>query len=511
MTLSIALDRRRFLTGSTALGLAAGLSPVFPRDLAYAQAPPTQIPPAKWGELADKLTGPLLRQKDTPFDRFVAPYNLAYDKRELYASGIAMCVNSADVVASINWARDNKVPLVARSGGHSYAGYSMTNGLMIDLATFRGASWDAARQTVTVTGGARNSDVAAFLKAHNRTITHGRCPTVGTAGFLLGGGIGFNMRMHGVGSDHLRASEIATADGKLLPLAPKQNDDLFWAIRGCGGGNYGINTSFTIETHPAPPLTVFRYTWEGTRAEMAGIAYDLMNSLTHAPDEIGSRFSITAPNPVRGITKFGVNIIGQNRGTIDGTERTLRPAIQTARTRETHYLPYWPAQDFLLEASKPFYFRERSAFLTKPLTLEAFEQATEQLGKWLGTDDSAQRYAHEPQLADIRFFQTGGKINRVAAGATAFVHRDSVWLMDIGLPWTAEDPPERVDANIAWQNQFFEQMWPYSNRHAYQNFVDAALKDPMPAYYHTNLDRLRKIKRLHDPANLFNFPQSIPL
>jgi FAD/FMN-containing dehydrogenase len=227
MTIPVApqLDRRRFLIGSAAVGVATGLTPGSLFEVARAQAQPVRA--ADWDQLARNLVGPLLRPGDSPFPRFVAPYNLAYNDRKLWANGIALCANAADIATAIGWARDNKVPLVARSSGHSYAGYSMTPGLMIDLTAMRGATWDAARRCVTVTGGVRNSDVTAFLRKVDRTITHGRCPMVGTAGFLLGGGIGFNMRLHGVGIDHLRASEIVTAAGDTLALSAQENPDLF--------------------------------------------------------------------------------------------------------------------------------------------------------------------------------------------------------------------------------------------------------------------------------------------
>jgi hypothetical protein len=504
------LNRRRFLLGSSALGIAAGLAPNHVFDLAYAQGTAPVAP--DWEKLADNLVGPLLRRKDSPFVRFVAPYNLAYNKQTLWANGIALCASPADVVTAINWARDSGVPLVARSGGHSYAGYSMTSGLLIDLTTMRGASWDPIQKTVTATGGVRNSDVTAMLRSVNRAITHGRCPTVGTAGFLLGGGIGFNMRLHGVGIDYLRASEIVTADGELRPLSARDNDDLFWACRGGGGGNFGINTSFTVETYDAPDITVFKYNWSGTQTEMGNVAFALMSSLSQAPDEFGTRFAITAPNPVRGVAAFGVNIVGQYRGAKATAERYLKPAVDAKKptTAEIEHLPYWQAQDILLDTDKPFYFHERSAFLTKPLSRNTFAQACDQLAKWRGTDDSDPRYKDQRLFADFRFFQTGGVMNKVPSGDTAFVHRDSIWLMDIGLPWSAADPPERVNANIAWQNAFFAQMLPFSNRQSYQNFIDPALENPAQAYYGTNLDRLRRVKRKYDPDNLFKFAQSIP-
>jgi hypothetical protein len=248
MTLHVApsLNRRHFLAGSAALGLAAGLSPVGFVDPAEARAIALRVARAGWDSLAGDLVGPLLRPKDSPFKRFAAPYNLAYNTPDRMPIAIAMCANTADVATAVQWAAKNKVPLVARAGGHSYAGFSMTSGLMIDVSTVRGNYWNKPDE-ITFGAGARNADLYKILSAAEPHRPHGRCPTVGAAGFLLGGGIGFNMRLHGVASDHLAVSEIVTADGKVLQLSENENADLFCTCRGGGGGNFGINTSFTLK------------------------------------------------------------------------------------------------------------------------------------------------------------------------------------------------------------------------------------------------------------------------
>jgi hypothetical protein len=498
------LSRRRFLVGTSALGISAALAPSPFVHLAKAQIAPQ--PPGKpdWDQLANHLVGSLLRKEDSAYPRIAAPYNLAYDTPERRPMGIAICATSGDVATAINWARDNRVPLVARTGGHSYAGYSMTSGLMIDVSAMRSSYWSPSKRILTVAGGARNQNLYDLLRAENRTVTHGRCPTVGAAGFLLGGGIGFDMRLHGVASDHLLASEIVTADGQVQNLSRDSNTDLFWACRGGGGGNFGINTAFTIETYPTHQVSVFQYDWEGDEKTIAEVAYLVMHVLTDAPDEFGTRFSIGAPNRLAGQTKLTINLVGQYRGTKSGVKRRLQDAIQALTPKEKlEKLDYWKGQDFLRESDGPFRFHERSAFLTKPLDKDAITKACAQLLQWQGNNDNRLN-------ADIRFFQTGGVMNNIPSGDTAFVHRDSVWLMDIGLPWTATDPKALIDQNIAWQNSFYQAMRGYSNQQAYQNFVDPALEDYAKAYYGSNLRQLGRIKAKYDPDNLFKFPQSIP-
>lgn len=359
------LSRRRFLIGASALGLATGLPGRRFIDAAAAQTRPP-VPDAAWDELAKHLAGPLLRRGDTAFARLAAPFNLAYAQAE--PGGIALCFTADDVKTAIKWARDNKVPLVARSGGHSYAGYSTTTGLMINVSSMRWANWSGGR-VLTIGGGARNSDLYAALKARNRTTTHGRCPTVGAAGYLLGGGIGFNMRRLGIASDHLVASDIVTADGTLRGIGPDSDSDLFWACRGGGGGNFGVNTGFTVRTFPAQRVSVFRYDWQGTQAEIVAVADILMRSLTDAPNAFGSRFSMRPPNRMAGGDKFTLNLIGQYRGHPSFVTRLMHEAVHAPNLthHELHELGYWDGQAFLEEHDGPYRFHERSVFLTKPL------------------------------------------------------------------------------------------------------------------------------------------------
>jgi FAD/FMN-containing dehydrogenase len=498
-----ALNRRSFLAGGSMLGLSAALPGRRVSDIAAAAVPPPTVPDAIWDKLAEQLSGPLLRKGDTAFARMAAPYNLAYAQTQ--PTGIALCFTAEDVKTAILWARDNAVPLVARCGGHSYGGYSTTTGLMVNVSSMRWANWPRG-DLLTVGSGSRNQDLYVALRAQNRTATHGRCPTVGIAGFLLGGGIGFNARSFGVASDHLIDSDMVLADGSLHTISADSESDLFWACCGGGGGNFGINTSFTIRTFPAQRVNVFRYDWQGTAEEIVTTATVLMQSLTDAPDALGSRFSIRPPNRLAGGDKFTLDLIGQCYGHIDFIAGLMREVAHTCKLthQELHTLDYWDGQDFLVEHDGPFRFHERSAFLQQRHSREALAEAVEQLGQWKGTRDPH-------HVADLRFFQTGGQMNRVNAKASAFVHRDSVWLMDIGLSWGAEDPQELIDQNIAWMNAFYESVSRFGNGHAYQNFIDPALKDYAAAYYGDNLKRLSEIKTKCDPDNVFRFAQSVPL
>jgi FAD/FMN-containing dehydrogenase len=495
------LGRRRFLASSAAFAFSAchlGLRPqaAFGEE---ALAPPAE---SAWRRLAKTLSGPLLRPHDFDFAKYTAPYNLRYAHTRPH--GIALCATRKDVATAILWCRELHVPFAARSGGHSYAGYSTTRGLLIDLSMMRSAYFDRSTGRVHISGGARNEDLYDALEKANAAVTHGRCPSVGAAGFLLGGGIGFNMREHGLACDQLTASEIVTADGQILALGPHDNSDLFWACRGGGGGNFGIHTAFTLQTFPTTPVSVFNLLWDARNPSPESLFAALMPALDAAPDGLGARLSLGAVTPTARATEKDVTIslVGQLKGNRKELEEILAPAFavgmpQRIDIRETGY---WEGQRFLEETDPPGYFQERSTFLAGPLDPKAIGVAFEWLRRWPGTG----------ARADLRFFQTGGRINAVAPTATAFVHRDNRWIMDVGLNWVADDPSNLIRRNHEWQDGFYQAMLPFSTRGAYQNFVDPSLADWQKAYYGDNLAKLRRIKSQIDPTGVFQFAQGIP-
>lgn len=493
------LSRRRFLSASSRLALGASLAA---SGLLPAEGQGRTVDERAWRELARRLSGPVLRPWSPGFATVARLNNLRYAR--ILPAGIARCESSQDVAQAILWSREHRVPLVTRSGGHSYAGFSTTHGLMIDVSPIRAATFSPFSGIAKIGGGARNGDVYALLTPHNVTITHGRCPSVGVAGFLLGGGIGFNMRLHGLGCDQVVAAEIVTADGEILSLSATQNPELFWACRGGGGGNFGINTSFSVETFHAEPLTVFRLGW-GQKPEEVLAA--LMPALDASPRRLGSRISLSAVSrkqqePVYG-QDVGINLLGQYQGLAEDLLDILAPVYRVALpgSEAIFEMSYWDAQTYLTEAGSAAFYHERSGFLTESsLGSLALETAFHWLRRWPGAGAGS----------DLRFFQTGGQVNNVAPDATAFVHRRSHWLLVVGRAWTANDSPETVARTQEWQDDFYEAMRPFTDGRAYQNFADPALADWRKAYYGDNLARLACAKGRVDPHRVFRFPQAIP-
>ena len=337
-------------------------------------------------------------------------------------------------------------------------------------------------------GGARNADVFTALRAGNHAITHGRCKGVGVAGLTLGGGIGFSQRLHGLTCDQLVETEIVIASGELLVCNATENADLFWACRGGGGGNFGVNVSLTFRTFPVGDYTVFKLTWSDGIDDLLPAALELLPSL---PDRLGCKLQVEAGS------KTALNLLGQLAGTQAELAELLAPLYRVSQPSEAaiSVLPYWLSQEILVEEGAPEYSHERSRYIYRPLPAEAIAAILDYLRRWPGTHDGA----------EWKIFLAGGAVASVAPEATAFVHRKALMLSVIDLAWTPEDHAAVVADNEAWLDAFHAAMRPFTSDESFQNFVDGAETDYLRAYYGTNLERLVEIKRRYDPE------QSVPL
>lgn len=492
------LTRRLFLTTGLASLTALGLLPA-KAEMLFVE--PNAVPADQWALLKNLLGRQLVQPSDSAFANAALPNNLVFE--HVRPQAIAYCRSAQMVAEVILWCRDNAVPFAIRGGGHSYAGYSTSTGLIIDMAEMGEIALNPDTGVATIGAGAINSAVYEALAEAGRTITHGRCPTVGVSGFLLGGGIGFNMRRFGMGCDHVIGAEIVTADGEILTLSATENADLFWAVRGGAGGNFGVMTKWTVQTHPADDkLTVFRMVW---RDKVLDVATKLFETLDTAPVSIGTRVSLGALNQTmanRG-RQVPLTLLGQFAGTKEAFLELMAPvlALSTPDFEAIEEDAYWPAQDFLAEAGEPEHYRERSTFhLTSP-DRAFLETAIERMANWPGTGSSG----------NLVFFQTGGRVNEVAATDTAFVHRNSHWLSTANLSWSKDDAtkPAIVDAACAWQDDLYDFVISADTQGAFQNFPDSSLSDWRSRYYGENLARLETVKAAADPEKLFRFAQSL--
>lgn len=485
------LTRRDLLLGGGAYTLASAI-PAYGRS--------TSASPAAWHNLATSLRGHVLRPGDSGFTRRMRPNNLRY--ANIVPAGIVRCQDETDVARALRWAEDVGMPLAIRSGGHSYAGCSTTSGLLLDLSLMHGVRVQDG--VVEFDGGALNAHAYATLRPARLTLTHGRCFGVGVSAFLMGGGIGFGMRDHGIGCDAVVRARMVTARGEVLSVSTTENPNLYWALRGGGGGNFGIATMFAVRPVQAEPVCIFDLTWS-TRPEE--VFHTLMTTLDHAPERMGSRVAVAAvtPQELRAGHDCEVKLLGQLRGRREEVDSILAPvyAVATPAHERIQDLDYWDAQRALGEPGPPGRYQEKSRYCEAPISTAAANEMFRWARKWPGTT----------RQADFKFFHVGGRIKAFAPEATAYIHRDADWLFSVELNWSETDTSDQITRNLEWQEGFYESVYPMLNKvgGAYQNFVDPTLVDAPDAYFGANLNRLREIKTEIDPNNVFRAPRGISI
>ena len=452
-----------------------------------------------WQVLSNQLNGTVLLPGAPGFDPFTLPYALQYGKT--IPQAVVRCMSEKDVVATVKWARQNKIAITTRSGGHSYAGYSSTNELLLDLSGMTNISLNSSTGLATLDGGTRNRHVYAALREPSLAITHGRCKDVGVGGLVLGGGIGFNMRAHGLTCDSLVETRMVTAEGDIVVCNEKENPDLFWAVRGAGGGNFGIHTSFVFKPFPVNNVTFFEITWRNRPRQ---VFEKLQEILLASPKELGAKLSVTVRRVrVRDglANQLSVALLGQFVGDIATFNALLKPAFDTSSptTRFIRNGFYWDAQEFLSEAGDPEYVHEKSRFAFEPLSTAAIDTIFGSLSSWPGTSGYGM----------WKCFIMGGAIENIQPPDTAFFARKAKMITSIDLGWKEGD--QNIFGNMQWLDLFHETMEQYTSKYSYINFIDRTQKNYLDAYYGPSLPKLKAVKKLVDPKNHFRFPQSIPV
>jgi FAD/FMN-containing dehydrogenase len=451
-----------------------------------------------WRALAAKVKGGVVRPGDHDFIALSRPQNLRYATE--VPLGVARPRDAVETNAAIAWCREQGIPMVLRSGGHSYAGCSATTGLIIHTGLMRQVR-RVNDDTFELEAGALFSDVYHALEAARDTnaggmaLPHGRCFGVGTSAFLLGGGMGFAMREFGLGCDRMLEAEVALPDGRVVRASAEENADLFWALRGGGGGNLGVALRFKVGAEPAKPVTTYRIVWN---RNVPAVFASLVRALEGAPDRMGSRIGIHATRTDESNPNT-LTLVGQLRGPKDEARAILAPALATAPpdTDTMQTTPYWQGQKFLGVASPPNIYQATSRYSAR-LSDGAIEDVVRRCRTWPGTKASASFF----------MFHVGGRIRDIAPADTGYVHREAEWLTGTDVGWTEHDTPAVVATNLAWQREFHDAsaaLMPDGG--SFQNFPDPGLADPAAAYYGANLERLVAIKRRIDPDGVFTPPR----
>ncbi|MFC4031258.1 FAD-binding oxidoreductase [Streptomyces polygonati] len=450
---------------------------------------------ADWGRLAKSVTGRLLRPGDAGFQDGSAPFNRRYTRT--VPTGVLNAADVADVRQAVRWARETGVPIVPRGGGHSYGGYSVNSGLVLNLQALGSVTVDGSTGLVVTGGGALTEAVYTAVAPHQAVFPLGNGATVGVAGLALGGGSAATSRALGLTADTMVRTEIITADGESLVCDAEHNTDLFWACRGGGGGNFGVNVSFTFQAVPIADVSTFLLLWEGPDAlKVFEVAQEVMR---RAPDAFSARLGASR-SAGTGIT---VSAIGLHLGPSAELRELLDPLLAVARPfrEDIADRTFWEGKDYLAHETSAGAFAVRTHFAAEPLPPQAVATALEQLDRWPGGGN--------PDGCGMALFGWGGAINRVDPGSTAFPHRDAHYLVSLDTSWGEQDSPALVEANLRWLTDLHDSLTPWTTGGSYLNFADPDLADWRTAYYGANYDRLLAVKRRVDPDGLFTFPQGI--
>ncbi|MBB1252863.1 FAD-binding oxidoreductase [Streptomyces sp. OF3] len=457
-----------------------------------------QPEPGAWRELEQAL-GPgarLHRPGSEGFHPLAEPDNLRY--AHVLPAGIVSCASRNDVRAALLWSRKHGVPLVPRSGGHNYAGYSTTTGLLINLRRMNGVRPDG--RWLWLGGGATNSDVYA-ARATNLYFPGGRCPGVGVAGLTLGGGLGFNDRKWGMTCDRLVETEVVLADGSVVRANDRENTDLFWACRGGAGGNFGINTAFGFR-----PVSVDRQT---------ATVFDLVLDLD-AGERLMDRVQEALVRDVAGDLDVrvafarraederpAVALLGQYLGTDDRLHSLLRP-IRELRTRKdfVQQRHFWSAQDYLLTNPEKSAMSSRSLAPNRWLDAATVAEVVEWVRDWRPGPAEGTGY--------VTLFAMGGESAVPGPGETAYPHRDATFVIDVGTHWRHDARRSDVAELLSRTSRIHRTLAArLRTRAAYVNFPDPDLTDWHTAYYGANYERLVAVKKRYDPSGTFHYPQAI--
>jgi FAD/FMN-containing dehydrogenase len=452
-----------------------------------------------WQQLARQLQGRLVRPGGAEYETLNRPSNQRY--AHLHPQAIAVVAGAEDVRRSILWGREHDVEVVPRAGGHSYSGYSSTTGLLVDFSDLRDVSVSRRTGEVTVQPGARNTDIYDGLQPYGVAFSAGRCPTVAVSGLTLGGGFGFSSRHIGLTSDALLETEVVTAHGDILTCNEREHPDLFWACRGGGGRNFGINTAFRFRSWPVDFVSLYDFTWEWKQARQVIDA--LQRVVREAPNEWSMRIGIGASGRP-GSVKPSIGALGQFFGppselaSILDPVLTAFPPVKRLLAKRT----FWQAKTYLYDTTPVGRYAVKSNYVTSEFPEQGIDVLVRSVERWPGSGN--------PGGAGIALFAWGGKVATVAPEATAFVHRHPGFLMAYDTSWAASDPKSVADSNLDWLSGLASDIRPYVSVQAYQNFIDRTLAGWEQAYYAQNFARLKRVKRRYDPDDVFRFKQSIP-
>ncbi|MFP7721754.1 FAD-binding oxidoreductase [Lysobacter sp. A3-1-A15] len=456
----------------------------------------TQLDDSTIDDFAASIRGELIQPGDPGYDTARAVWNGMVDRRPRL---IVRCTGAADVMRAVDFARVHDLPCTARGGGHSVAGKSICDGgVVIDLSLMRTVSVDPRTRTARVGPGATLGDLDHETQAFGLATTGGTDSRTGVAGLTLGGGIGMLARTFGLAADNLLGVDIVLADGKQVHASEDENPDLFWALRG-GGGEFGVVTSFEFQLHPLGPELMVAQVFHPFE-DAAKVLRFYRDFHAQAPDELScyALFTHIPPIPLFDEALHGrtaVALVACYSGEPAKGAALMEPLenFGTPLMASVQPMAYTTLQKSF-DAGSP----DGHRYYWKSQFLPGLADAA--------IDTLVARIETLPGALTLGGFEPmGGAINRVAANATAYPHRDAMFNFSIFAGWT--DPADD-EAVIGWTREFHEAMAPYSTGGSYFNYADADEVDRTDVAHAGNHQRLQDLKERFDPVNVFRLTRN---
>ena len=447
--------------------------------------------------LRGQVRGDVITPEDPDYEKARGVFNAMIDKRPAV---IVRAVNTHDVITAVNFARESQLQVAIKDGGHSVPGFgTVDDGLVIDLTRMRGVRIDPNSKTARVEGGATWGDFNHAGYPYGLATTGGIISTTGVSGLTLGGGIGYLARAHGLSLDNVTSADVVTADGRLLIASERENDDLFWAIRG-GGGNFGVVTSWEFKVHPVKDILGGPIFFE--LSDMEKILRFWRDFIKDAPREFGGfpAFQIAPPLPFIPENRHGDTlalVVTCWTGNQAEGEKIIKEitSIGSPVAVGVGPMPYY-ALNSAFDALYPYGGLQHywKANFVKEISDDAIKAHIEHGGK-------------VPALqSTMHLYPINGAVNEVDRDATAFAFRDSTTAMVIAGMW-----PDAADneQNIKWVRDYAAAAAPYVEEGGYINFLSDDDQGRIQANFPGHYDRLVQIKRKYDPDNVFRRNQNI--
>ena len=457
----------------------------------------TTITPDTVAALRSKLRGTVALPGEDGYDAARSIWNGMIDRRP---GLVVRCLGAADVINAVTLARDEKLLVAIRSGGHNIAGNAVCDGgLLIDLSLMKSVHVDPVSRTARVEPGATLADFDKEAQGFALATPLGINSTTGVAGLTLGGGFGWTTRKFGLTVDNLISADVVTADAKLVRASDNENDDLFWALRG-GGGNFGVVTSFEFKLHPLGPevlsgLIVHPFDKAGE------LLPEFRRIAKEAPDELTTWIVIRKAPPLpflptewhgKEVLIFAACYSGdikEGEKAMKGLRALGKPIVDVI---SPHPFTGWQAAfDPLLTPGARNYWKSHDFTDLSDAAIKVILDAV--------------RTLPSPEC-EVFIAHVGGAMAHIAPNATAWSNRDAHFIMNVHTRWRDQ---AQDSACVAWARRLFDAAAPFASGSVYVNFMPDDEEDRVEKAYGTNYSRLADIKRRYDPDNLFRMNQNI--